>query len=41
MLLVRGDSMEPLIRDGDFILADQGDKDPQDGLIYLLGVAGS
>ena len=24
MLLVRGDSMEPLIRDGDFILVDQG-----------------
>ena len=41
MLLVRGDSMEPLIRDGDFILVDQGDKDPQDGLIYLLGVAGA
>lgn len=41
MLLVRGDSMEPLIRDGDFILVDQGDNDPQDGLIYLLGVAGA
>lgn len=35
ILLVRGDSMEPLIRDGDFILVDQGDKDPQDGLIYI------
>ena len=41
MLLVRGDSMQPLIRDGDFILVDQGDRSPLDGLIYLLSVGGT
>ena len=32
---VRGDSMEPTIRDGDTILVDQTDALPQDGFIYL------
>ncbi len=41
MLLVRGDSMQPLIKDGDFILVDQRDRRPLDGLIYLLGVGGT
>ncbi len=38
MLVVRGDSMEPLIRDGDTILIDQNDKKPQDGRIFLVGL---
>ena len=36
MLLVRGDSMEPLIRDGDTILIDRSDNEPRDGFIYLI-----
>ena len=36
MLLVRGDSMEPLIRDGDTVLVDQSKNLPEDGFIYLV-----
>ena len=36
LLDVLGDSMFPLLRDGDTILVDQSDKDPRDGLIYLV-----
>lgn len=35
MLLVRGDSMEPLIKDGDTILIDKSDNIPREGLIYV------
>lgn len=38
MLLVRGDSMEPLIKDGDTILIDQSDNLPKDGLIYAAAL---
>lgn len=38
MMLVRGDSMEPLIKEGDTILIDQNDKTPQDGRIFLVGL---
>ena len=38
MMLVRGDSMEPLIKEGDTILIDQNDKVPQDGRIFLVAL---
>ncbi|WP_308586658.1 S24 family peptidase [uncultured Desulfovibrio sp.] len=38
MMVVRGDSMEPLIKEGDTILIDQNDKTPQDGRIFLVGL---
>lgn len=37
MMMVRGDSMEDLIRDGDTILIDQTDNQPQDGRIFVVG----
>lgn len=36
MLLVRGDSMEPLIKDGDTVLVDQSKTLPEDGFIHLV-----
>ena len=36
LLDVRGDSMEPLIKDGDMILVDTTDKEVQDGKTYLV-----
>ena len=38
MMQVRGDSMEPLIREGDTILIDQSDNVPQDGRIFVIGL---
>ena len=38
LLDVIGDSMEPLIREGDTILVDQSDNSPRDGNIYLVGL---
>jgi len=40
-MFVSGDSMEPLIRDGDMILIDQAEADPKDGLIYLVNLSGA
>lgn len=37
MMLVRGDSMDPLIKDGDTILIDQACNKPQDGGIFVVG----
>lgn len=37
MMMVRGDSMEDLIKDGDTILIDQTDNTPQDGRIFVVG----
>ena len=36
MMLVRGDSMEPLIRSGDTVLFDESDTIPKDAGIYVL-----
>lgn len=38
VMRVTGDSMEPLIKNGDTILVDQADHQPQDGRIYVLGL---
>ena len=38
MMMVSGDSMEPLIRDGDTVLVDQTDNAPADGKIYVLRI---
>ena len=38
MMMVMGDSMEPLIREGDTVLVDQTDRDPVDGKIYVLRI---
>ena len=38
MRQVRGDSMEPLIREGDTVLVDQTDTTPEDGKIYVLRI---
>ena len=38
MMDVMGDSMEPLIREGDTILVDQTDNTPVDGKIYVLRI---
>ena len=38
MMDVMGDSMEPLIREGDTVLVDQTDRDPVDGKIYVLRI---
>jgi len=40
-MFVRGDSMDPVIKDGDMILIDQHDTEPRDGGIYLLNLAGA
>lgn len=40
MLDVMGTSMEPLIRDGDTILVDQGANEPRDNQIFLIGLDG-
>lgn len=40
-MFVSGDSMEPLIRDGDMILVDQAEADAKDGLIYLVNLSGA
>ena len=36
LMIVRGTSMEPLIKDGDMIMVDRADTEPKDGLIYCL-----
>jgi phage repressor protein C with HTH and peptisase S24 domain len=33
---VRGDSMEPLLKDGDTLLVDQSDTEIMDGRIYVV-----
>jgi len=38
MMMVSGDSMEPLIRDGDTVLVDQTDNTPVDGKIFVLRI---
>ena len=40
-MFVSGDSMEPLIKDGDMILVDQAESEPKDGLIYLVNLSGA
>lgn len=40
-MFVRGDSMDPVIKDGDMILIDQSDFAPRDGFIYLVNLAGA
>lgn len=40
-MFVRGDSMDPVIKDGDMLLIDQHDTEPRDGGIYLLNLAGA
>ena len=37
MMYVKGDSMMPMITDGDTVLVDQNDKEPREGYIYLCG----
>ncbi len=41
MMDVIGDSMEPLIRQGDTLLIDQAKKEPHDGQIFLLNLEGA
>ncbi|MCU4306984.1 peptidase S24 [Acinetobacter ursingii] len=36
IIVVRGDSMEPTISDGDSILINRAENDPQDGHIYVI-----
>jgi len=38
MMMIQGDSMEPLIREGDTVLVDQTDTSPADGKIYILRI---
>ena len=38
MMMIQGDSMEPLIREGDTVLVDQTEKEPKDGKIYILRI---
>ena len=38
LMMVRGDSMEPLLRDGDTILVDQNCNTPADGQIFVVGL---
>lgn len=38
LMVVAGDSMEPLIRDGDTILIDESDNIPKDGHIFVVGL---
>ena len=38
MMMVMGDSMEPLIKEGDTVLVDQTDNAPVDGKIYVLRI---
>ena len=38
MMYVRGNSMEPLIRDGDTILVDESQREPRDGDIFCVGL---
>lgn len=40
LLDVVGDSMEPLLKEGDTILVDQADKDVRDGKTYLVAYTG-
>ena len=37
MMYVKGDSMMPMITDGDTVLVDQKDNEPREGYIYLCG----
>lgn len=39
LMVVVGDSMEPLIRDGDTILVDESDNTAKDGHIFVVGLA--
>ena len=41
LMVVAGDSMEPLIRDGDTILVDESDNVPKDGYIFVVGLGDS
>lgn len=41
LMVVAGDSMEPLIKDGDTILVDESDNTPKDGHIFVIGLAES
>lgn len=38
LLDVKGDSMEPILHDGDTVLVDKSDTMPQDGKIYLVSL---
>lgn len=38
LMMVEGDSMEPLICDGDMVMIDQGRKDLRTGKIYAVGI---
>ena len=38
LMVVAGDSMEPLIRDGDTVLVDESDNMPKDGYIFVVGL---
>lgn len=38
MMYVRGDSMEPLIREGDTLLVDESQREPKDGMIFAVGL---
>lgn len=38
LMMVRGDSMEPLLKDGDTILVDQNCNMPADGQIFVVGL---
>lgn len=39
LMVVAGDSMEPLIKDGDTILVDESENTPRDGYIFVVGLA--
>jgi len=38
MMRVAGDSMEPKIEDGDVVLIDQSQAQPQPGQVYAVGI---
>ena len=39
LMTARGDSMEPLIKEGDTLLVDESQNEPRDGAIYAVGLA--
>ncbi len=38
LMMVMGQSMEPVLCDGDTVLVDQSDTEPQDGRIFVIGL---
>ncbi len=38
LMMARGDSMEPLIKEGDTLLVDESQNEPRDGAIFAVGL---